>query len=136
VKHKPSKSFAGESKPIPDTLLRIVSSYTKNRIEKLHTVSRVLTIYALSRMEMRMDQLARTPKQIGSIVQRARTQRNWTQADLAQRAGLRQATISNIETGEKDPRMDSVLRVLGALDLELRIGTRLQGSAKDIEDLF
>lgn len=83
-----------------------------------------------------MTDLARTPKQIGAIIQRARKMRNWTQNDLAERAGLRQATISVIETGDRPAKLDSLLAVLAALDLEFRIDQRSKGQSRDIEELF
>ena len=83
-----------------------------------------------------MNDLARTPRQIGTLIQRARKKRNWTQMQLAERAGLRQATISVIESGERPAKLDSILSVLGALDLEFRICDRTKGHARDIEDLF
>ena len=83
-----------------------------------------------------MSNLARTPKQIGTIIQRARKQRDWTQSDLAERAGLRQGTISVIEKGDKPAKLDSILAVLAALDLEFRVGERSKGAGRDIEELF
>lgn len=83
-----------------------------------------------------MSQLARTPRQIGSIIQRARKGRGWTQGDLAERAGLRQATISTIETGAISARLDSILAILAALELEFRVGQRSRGQTRDIEELF
>ena len=83
-----------------------------------------------------MSNLARTPKQIGTIIQRARKQRDWTQSDLAERAGLRQGTISVIEKGDKPAKLDSILAVLAALDLEFRVGERAKGTGQDIEELF
>ena len=83
-----------------------------------------------------MNDLARTPRQIGTIIQRARKKRDWTQMQLAERAGLRQATISVIESGEKPAKLESIFAVLAALDLELRIGERSKGHARDIEELF
>lgn len=83
-----------------------------------------------------MNQLARTSKQIGNIIQRTRKKRNWTQSQLAERAGLRQETISLIETGEKPAKLNSILAVLAALNLEFRIEERTKGNAQDIEDLF
>lgn len=83
-----------------------------------------------------MSDLARTPRQIGSIIQRARKKRDWTQMQLAERAGLRQATISMIEKGEKPAKLESILAVLSALDLEFRIGARSKGHGRDIEELF
>lgn len=83
-----------------------------------------------------MNDLARTPRQIGTIIQRARKKRDWTQMQLAERAGLRQATISMIESGEKPAKLETILAVLAALDLELRIGERSKGLERDIEELF
>jgi HTH-type transcriptional regulator/antitoxin HipB len=83
-----------------------------------------------------MSNLARTPKQIGTIIQRARKLRDWTQSHLAERAGLRQGTISVIEKGDKPAKLDSILAVLAALDLEFRVGERAKGTGRDIEELF
>lgn len=83
-----------------------------------------------------MADLARTPRQIGTIIQRTRKKRGWTQSDLAARAGLRQATISTIETAGKPAKLESILAVLAALDLEFQIAPRSQGDETDIEDLF
>ena len=83
-----------------------------------------------------MNDLARTPKQIGTIIQRARKQRDWTQSDLAELAGLRQGTISVIEKGDKPAKLDSILAVLAALYLEFRVGERSKGAGQDIEELF
>ena len=83
-----------------------------------------------------MNDLARTPKQIGTIIQRARKMRDWTQSDLAERAGLRQGTISVIEKGDKPAKLGSILAVLAALDLEFRVGGRSKGTGQDIEELF
>jgi HTH-type transcriptional regulator/antitoxin HipB len=83
-----------------------------------------------------MADLARTPRPIGTIIQRTRKKRGWTQRDLAARAGLRQATISTIETAETPAKLDTILAVLAALDLEFQIAPRSLGDNTDIEDLF
>ncbi|MCJ7873236.1 helix-turn-helix domain-containing protein [Phaeobacter sp. J2-8] len=83
-----------------------------------------------------MSDLARTARQIGTLIQRARKAQGWTQKQLAERAGLRQATISSMESGEKPAKLDSLLAVLSALDLEFRIGARSKGDASDIEEIF
>lgn len=80
-----------------------------------------------------MNDLARTPRQIGTIIQRARRKRNWTQMQLAERAGLRQATIWLIGSGERSAKLESSL---GAFDLEFRSCDRTKGQETDIEDLF
>ncbi len=83
-----------------------------------------------------MDGLARTPGQLGQAIRRARKQQKLTQAELGERAGLRQATISLLETGHPAARLDSVLAALTALDLELRVANRSKGDAADLEDVF
>ena len=83
-----------------------------------------------------MTDLARTPKQIGNLVRRARKQRGLSQTQLGQRAGLRQETISLIETGHPATRLETILAVLAAIDLEFRIVPRSKSGAADIEDLF
>lgn len=83
-----------------------------------------------------MSALARTPRQIGAIVRRSRKALGLNQTQLGETAGLRQETISLIETGNPAAKMKTILAVLAALDLEFRIGPRTKGSAKDIEDIF
>ncbi|HTU56273.1 MAG TPA: helix-turn-helix domain-containing protein [Acetobacteraceae bacterium] len=79
---------------------------------------------------------ARNPKQIGALIRRARKQRGWSQTQLGERAGLRQETISLIETGNPATKIDTILAVLAALDLEFQIGPRSKGQAAEIEDMF
>ncbi len=83
-----------------------------------------------------MSDLARTPKQIGNIVQRARKKRDWNQTQLGEKAGLRQETISLIETGNPAAKLETILAVLAVLDLEFRVSQRSKGQAADIEDIF
>lgn len=83
-----------------------------------------------------MTDLARNPKQIGNLVRRARKSRGWSQTQLGDKAGLRQETISLIETGNPATKLDTILAVLAALDLEFRIAPRSKGAAAAIEDLF
>jgi HTH-type transcriptional regulator / antitoxin HipB len=82
-----------------------------------------------------MADIARSPKQLGNIIHRARKQRGMTQTELANRTGLRQALISEIETGHDGTKMSTIYTLFAALDLELMIGTR-SGSTKNIEDIF
>ena len=82
-----------------------------------------------------MADLARTPEQIGNLIRRARKKRGFSQAALGEAAGVRQETISLIETGNPAARLATILSVLAALDLEIRIAPRSKGGAA-IEDLF
>jgi HTH-type transcriptional regulator / antitoxin HipB len=83
-----------------------------------------------------MNDLARTPKQIGSIIRRIRKKRGWSQSELGNKTGLRQSTISFIETGNPATKLETILAVLAALDLEFRLAPRSKGQALDIEHLF
>ena len=84
----------------------------------------------------RMTDLARNPKQIGNLIRRARKQRAWSQIRLGEKAGLRQETISLIESGNPATKLETILAVLAALDLEFWIGPRSKGGAAAIEDIF
>ncbi len=83
-----------------------------------------------------MTDLARTPQQIGSLVQRTRRKRGLSQTELGERAGLRQETISLIESGNPATKLETILAVLAALELEFRIVPRSKGTPADIEDIF
>ncbi|WP_019558152.1 helix-turn-helix domain-containing protein [Thioalkalivibrio sp. ALE12] len=82
-----------------------------------------------------MALLARTPKQIGTIVRRVRRKQGLTQAALGEKSGLRQETISLIENGNPATRLETLLAVLAALDLEFQIAPRAR-SAASIEEIF
>lgn len=75
-----------------------------------------------------MLELARTPTQIGNTIRRHRKRLGMSQSELGSRVGLRQETISLIETGNPATRLDTLLAVLAALELEFRIATRSRGS--------
>lgn len=83
-----------------------------------------------------MDELARTPKQIGNSVRRARKKLGLSQKQLGDKTGIRQGTISLIENGSPAPRVDTLLSILAALELELRIAPRTKKQSAYIEDLI
>lgn len=75
-----------------------------------------------------MNDLARDPKQIGNIIRRARKQRQLSQNKLGDLTGLRQETISLIENGNSAAKIETLLTVLAALDLEFQIAARSRGA--------
>lgn len=85
---------------------------------------------------MRMTNLARTPKQLGALVRRHRKKLGLSQSELGVKAGLRQETISLIETGNPAAKLETILSVMAALDLELHVRHRSKGTAAEIEDIF
>jgi HTH-type transcriptional regulator/antitoxin HipB len=80
--------------------------------------------------------LARDPKQLGNLIRRARKKENLTQAMLGEKAGLRQETISLIEGGNPATRIENILAVIAALDLEFQIAHRSKNWDKDIEEIL
>ena len=78
--------------------------------------------------------LGRTPEQIGNAIRRARKQKGLNQAQLGEHAGMRQPTVSLIERGNPAARIDSVLALLAALDLEFQVAPRSKQSS--YEDLL
>ena len=83
-----------------------------------------------------MNQSARTAKQLGAIIRRARRNAKLTQSELGKRIGLRQATISKLEAGEPATRLSTLLDALTALGLEIIIDKRGKVSRQDLEELF
>jgi len=83
-----------------------------------------------------MDQLARTPKQMGAVIQRHRRRLNLTQKEVGARIKHRQATLSRLEAGEPGTSLGTLLDVLAALNLEIVVRPRSKGSPEDIEALF
>ena len=82
-----------------------------------------------------METITRTPLQLGSSIRQRRRQLGLTQNQLAAKIGVRQKTVSDIETSAA-ARIETLLKALAALDLELVMRSRTKGSAQDIERLF
>lgn len=82
-----------------------------------------------------METIARTPLQLGNYIRERRRKLGLSQEQLAAKTGVRQGTISDIENSGA-VRLDTVLRALAALDLELVVRARTKSSADDIEAIF
>lgn len=83
-----------------------------------------------------MDQIARTPRQIGEAMRRERRKQGITQISLGREATLRQATISAVENGEPNTRLRTVCDMMAVLGLEFVIRRRNEGETKKFEDIF
>ena len=55
--------------------------------------------------------MTRKPKDIGSVLQEARTSRGLTQADIAPQLGVSRATIAHIETGRRSLKAEDLRRL-------------------------
>jgi HTH-type transcriptional regulator / antitoxin HipB len=80
--------------------------------------------------------IARTEKQLGAILRRARKQASLTQSDLGKQIHLRQGTVSRLEAGAPAVQLRTLMEALAALNLELVIRPRSKASAADIESVF
>ena len=81
-----------------------------------------------------MSEIGRDPKQIGSIIRRARKRMGISQTQLGDMSGLRQETISLLENGNPASKLETVLSVLNALDLEFQIALRSKNGL-NVEEL-
>ena len=68
--------------------------------------------------------LAPTPRELGQLIRGYRRQRQWTQAQLAQQAGLLPKTLSAIEAGTGHVLLANVMRCLSALEVDLYLASR------------
>lgn len=83
-----------------------------------------------------MQNFVRSPRDLGHAIRQARREKNLTQADLATRSGVWQETISKVEAGRGGTKLDAILALLAALELELLVRTRRKGSASDFDNIF
>ncbi|MDQ1155189.1 helix-turn-helix domain-containing protein [Brevundimonas sp. SORGH_AS_0993] len=83
-----------------------------------------------------MEPLARSPRQLGNLIQRQRKARGLSQSELADLAGTRQEMVSKIESGAPGSRIASICDLLAALDLEMTLTPRTRSSTADIADIF
>lgn len=73
--------------------------------------------------------LVPTPKELGELIRGFRKQLGWTQAHLAEHAGLLAKTVSAIEAGNGQVLLANVMRCLSALEVDVSLASRLEGRA-------
>ncbi len=61
--------------------------------------------------------IARTARDLGSVIKDARLRRGWTQADLADRIGVSRQWVIAFERGKPTSELGTALSALTALDL-------------------
>lgn len=71
-----------------------------------------------------MVKTIRNNKEFGAIVRIARQKQKLRQVDLARMASVRQAHISEIENGAVSAKLETVIKVLAALDMDLSVVPR------------
>ena len=71
-----------------------------------------------------MGKIIRNNNDLGEALRRARKTKDMRQVDVAQKASVRQALVSDLENGATTAKLDTVIRVLAALDMDLSIVPR------------
>jgi HTH-type transcriptional regulator / antitoxin HipB len=66
-----------------------------------------------------MDQLIYSPKALGSAIKRQRKAKKLNQSEAGSAFRVDQTTVSSIEQGAAGTRLDTLFRILAALDLEM-----------------
>lgn len=82
-----------------------------------------------------MEQITRTPRQLGAALRRYRKQCGLSQLDLGGQVNKRQATVSNLEAVGSGT-LDTLFAVLAALDLELVVRSRSKTNPAALGDIF
>ena len=62
-----------------------------------------------------------SPQSFGLILRDARKRKGLSQTEAGKCVGIDQPTLSKIERGESNARIDTLFRLLAALDLELLV---------------
>lgn len=73
-------------------------------------------------------------KQLSSYLKDRRLTESLSQAKVASKIGIRQDTVSSFELQPETTRLDTLFRILAALDLEMEIKPRGLASAKQDPD--
>lgn len=65
-----------------------------------------------------------SPVSLGHILRAARKKKGLSQTEAGKSVGIDQPTLSKIERGESNARIDTLLRLLAALDMEMVVSPR------------
>ena len=65
-----------------------------------------------------------SPKMLAQAIRDARKQRNLTQRETAASMGLKQSTVSEFENHPEGTRLDTLFKLLAALDPKLQVVSR------------
>ena len=82
-----------------------------------------------------MDYQVRTTRDFAGAIRNLRQDRALTQVALADRAGVSNKWISDVESGKSSLRFTTVLRLLDALDVDLTLQPR-HAPALDLDELL
>lgn len=77
-----------------------------------------------------MDQIVYSPKSLGHAIRRQRKAKKLNQEEAGTAFKIQQSTLSNIEQGVPGTRIETIFRVLAALDLEMIIRPKKKSNNK------
>jgi HTH-type transcriptional regulator/antitoxin HipB len=70
-----------------------------------------------------------SPTNLGMILRAARKKKGLSQTEAGKSVGIDQPTMSKIERGESHTRIDTLFRLLAALDMEMIVRSREKTSS-------
>jgi HTH-type transcriptional regulator/antitoxin HipB len=62
-----------------------------------------------------------SPQQLANQLKLIRTNNNWTQAEVAKRVGVKQATVSNFENEPDRCQLQTLFKIMQALQVSMAI---------------
>ena len=68
-----------------------------------------------------MEKIIRNNKDFGEAIRLARRNKGLRQVDLARKASVRQALVSELETGATTAKLDTIIKVVAAVGMDLSI---------------
>jgi len=83
-----------------------------------------------------MIQKVISPENLGQALRAVRKQKGMSQKAVGHSVGMEQHTISKIEKGNPGTELNTLFRLLAALDLELTIQPRQKPSAESKGDIW
>ncbi len=75
-----------------------------------------------------------SPESLGLVLREERKKKGWNQTELGMPVGIDQTTISKVEQGKPGTRLDTLFRLLSALDLDLVLQPKNLPSSKTSEE--
>lgn len=75
-----------------------------------------------------------SPRQLANHLKLLRTKNNLTQAQVAERVGLKQATLSNFENNPDTTQLKTVFKIIQALGMSMDISCNDQSSPLSHDD--
>lgn len=81
--------------------------------------------------------MVRSYEQLGIAIRRIRKLQNLSQSELAQKAGVTQTTISNLERGKTVVEVGTLMLILSALEQDIIVAPRPKANNRSsLEGLF